>query len=67
MARSQAAQREQQKAALARRCLLSLLQLMPQAKPTRQGQNKLFLKADAIKKNSIFLRGSARTLLQKLV
>jgi hypothetical protein len=48
MARSQAAQREQQKAASARRCLLSLLQLMPQAKPTRQGQNKLFLKADAI-------------------
>jgi hypothetical protein len=57
MAPSQAAQREQQKAALARRCLLSLLQRMPQAKPTGQGQNRLFLKADAIVKNSNFSPG----------
>jgi hypothetical protein len=62
VARSQAAQREQQKAASARLCLLSLLQLMPQAKPTRQEANikqNLFLKADAILETRFFSRRSA--------
>jgi hypothetical protein len=59
VARSQAAQREQQKAASARRYLLSLLQLMPQASQLGRPKHKLFRRqiGGCYSENSIFFSG----------